>query len=253
MNSSSTEQAALETARDLVRAAQRIVVLSGAGLSTASGIPDFRGPQGVWTADPDAEKVSTLSWYLRDDGVRAKAWQRLASSGEWAARPNPGHVALAELERRGRLRAIITQNTDGLHQLAGSTGVLEVHGNARTWRCETCHAQGPMIDMVERVRAGEADPRCPRCGGIVRATTILFEEMLVPEVLDAARDALLEADLLLAVGTTLGVYPVAGFVPLAERLGIPIVIMNAEPTPFDALAAAVVRSPLQEALPALLA
>lgn len=241
-----------DLARRLLAAAGRITVLTGAGISTASGIPDFRGPQGVWTADPTAERISTLDWYLTDDAVRRAAWRYRADSPVWQARPNPAHHALARLEDQGRLRALVTQNTDGLHQLAGSHHVLEVHGNVRTWRCEDCGAEGPMTDAVARVRAGDPDPRCPTCGGIIRATTILFGEELDAEVQAAAFAAAEDCDLLLAVGTSLTVHPVAGLVSVAGSTGARIVLVNGEPTPFDRRADAVVRDPIETILPELI-
>lgn len=242
-------------ARALIAQASRIMALTGAGISTASGIPDFRGPRGRWTKDPDAEKVSTLSWYLGDEQVRRKAWRFRADSPHWAAKPNPGHLALVELEKRGKLAGIVTQNTDGLHLVAGSSPTLvhEVHGNTRTWRCEDCRATGPMTEMLERVASGDDDPRCPHCGGITRATVILFEEALDSEVLDASVRRAEEADLVLAIGTSLMVQPVAGLVPYAIGRGARLVIVNAEPTPYDRLADAIVREPIAEALPALIA
>lgn len=240
-------------AADLVAHSSRIMALTGAGLSTASGIPDFRGPQGRWTLDPDAEKISTLSYYLTDEAVRRKAWRARADAAIWAARPNPGHLALVDLERQGRLGGIVTQNTDGLHLLAGSSPELvhQVHGNARTWRCESCGTTGPMTEMVARVHAGDDDPRCPTCGGITRATVILFEEALDADVLDAASAVAKQADLVLAVGTSLTVYPVAGLVPYAERNSASVVIVNAQPTPYDDLADAVLRNPIEQVLPRL--
>ena len=223
----------LDLARQLVADAHSITILTGAGLSTASGIPDFRGPQGVWTQDPKAERISTLSWYLNDPEVRRLAWQ----SRVWEAIPNPAHLAITALQRAGRLRALITSNTDGLHQLAGTEQVLELHGSDRDWRCESCHHSGPMAQMLDRVRSGETDPGCPDCGGIVRATTILFEEQLDPDVIDAASQAAADCDLFLAAGTSLVVYPAAGLLPLAMRSGAQVIIMNAEQTPFDRLAA----------------
>lgn len=235
--------------------ANRIVILSGAGISTSAGIPDFRGPEGLWTRDPYAELVSTLSWYLRDDDVRKSAWRRRANPETWAAQPTPGHRAVVELERQGRLRAIITQNTDGLHQLAGSSPDLvhEIHGSMRTWRCEMCGATGPMEEMVERVRSGDEDPRCPDCGGITRATVILFEEVLDADVLQASIDAVEDCDAIVAVGTTLGVYPVAGLFPLAMQRGAFGVIVNGSETPFDRDADQVVRGTIDDVLPPLLA
>ena len=242
-------------ASELLGSGRRILALTGAGISTASGIPDFRGPQGRWTLDPDAERISTLSWYLTDDAVRRKAWRARAESAHWAARPNPGHLALVDLERSGRLAGIVTQNTDGLHQLAGSSPGLvhEVHGSARTWRCEDCRAVGPMAEMVARVQAGEDDPRCPDCGGITRATVILFEEALDRTVLDAAVALAEEADVLVAIGTTLTVHPVAGLVPYAFGHSARVVIVNAEETPYDHLANAILREPIADVLPRLVA
>ena len=246
------EQMAFERAHLMLADAERITVLTGAGMSTASGIPDFRGPQGVWTLDPEAERVSTLSYYLTDPAVRKAAWQRRTWSPVFSAEPNAAHRALADLERTGRLRALVTSNTDGLHQLAGSVNVLELHGSARRWRCETCRRTGSMEEMLARVTAGEADPACPSCGGIVRATTILFEENLDPEVIDAAVAAASDCDVFLAVGTSLGVYPAAGLLPLALRSGARAVIVNAEETEFDHYAWAVIRERIESVLPRLL-
>ncbi len=246
------ERTAYETARRMLADAERITVLTGAGLSTASGIPDFRGPNGVWTLDPEAERVSTLSYYLTDPAVRRAAWQRRTWSPVFSAEPNAAHRALVDLGATGRLRAIITSNTDGLHQLAGSPDVIELHGNARTWRCESCRRTGPMTEMLARVQAGEADPDCPTCGGIVRATTILFEENLDPAVIDAAVAAASECDVFLTIGTSLAVYPAAGLLPLAMRAGARAIIVNAEPTAYDHYAWAVIRDRIESVLPRLL-
>lgn len=250
---------------ELVAAARRIVVLAGAGMSTGSGIPDFRGPDGLWTKDPDEERISTLSWYLGDEVVRRKAWQYRLHSPIWTSMPNAAHAALVSLERQGRLSAIVTQNTDGLQQIAGSTPrlVLEVHGNVRTYRCERCGVEGNTVDLVDRVRDGEEDPRCLRplrefddtapegapCNGVLRATTILFEEALPVDVIEAGIEAVSQCDCLIAVGTSLTVYPVAGLVPLAKRCGAALVIVNGEETPYDSLADAVVRGRVEEVLP----
>lgn len=241
-------------AAHLVAEARRIAVLTGAGISTAAGIPDFRGPQGVWTRNPGAERTSTLASYLADDRVRAQAWWGRAHSPALQARPTEAHLALLGLERGGRLAGIITQNTDGLHLAAGHRGWLvhEVHGSARRWRCQDCAAGGPISELTLRVLAGEADPRCPHCGGITRAATILFGEGLDPQVLGASLRTVQTSDLLLVVGSSLLVQPVAGLVPHAHALGVPIIIVNAEPTPFDELAAAVLTGDIQVELPALL-
>jgi NAD-dependent deacetylase len=243
----------LEQVRRWIAESHFLVVLTGAGISTDSGIPDFRGPNGVWTKDPKAERAATLSHYVGDAEVRRRAWRTRADSPLFGAEPNAGHRALAELDRRGKLHLLITQNVDGLHQAAGvdPTRVVEVHGNVREWACLTCGARGPMSEALARVRAGEDDPPCPACGGIIKSATISFGQSLVPEDIERSELAALEADVLLAVGSTLQVYPVAGIVPMAKRAGARLVIVNAEPTPFDDIADAVLREPIGTVLPAL--
>jgi len=243
----------LEAARGWVEAARRIVVLAGAGISTDSGIPDFRGPQGVWTKNPAAEKLSTLQHYLADREVRKASWRGRLESPAWSARPNAGHLALAGLERRGKLHALITQNIDGLHQKAGNSPerVIEVHGTIHYVTCWGCGWKGPMQPVLERVRAGEEDPSCELCGGILKSATISFGQQLVPEVIARAMRVAEEADLLLAVGSSLQVYPVAGAVPAARAAGARIVIVNAQPTPFDDMADALLRGNIGEVLPDL--
>ena len=236
-----------------VHAAKRIVALTGAGISTESGIPDFRGPQGVWTTNPKAEKLSNIHYYMSDREVRRLAWQQRLVHPAWQASPNSGHRALVDLERSGRLHALITQNIDGLHQRAGNSSdkVIEVHGTVHEYICMTCGNRGPMQRVLDRVRAGEEDPPCTDCGGILKSATISFGQQLVPEVIDRAMDAAAEADLLLAVGTTLQVYPVAGAVPQAKSAGARIVIVNAEPTALDGMADVVFRRQIGYVLPAL--
>jgi NAD-dependent deacetylase len=240
-------------ARPLVAAARSVVVLSGAGISTDSGIPDFRGPNGVWTRNPKAERMSNLQEYLGNPEVRRASWQNRLTAPAWDALPNAGHRAVVELERQGRLRAVVTQNIDELHQRAGTHPSLvhELHGSMWGWVCWSCGATGPMTAMLERVRAGEDDPDCPACGGVVKSTTISFGQNLDPDVLEASVEAVLGADLVLVVGSTLQVHPAAGLVPLAVRAGIAVVIVNADPTPYDDAAAAIVRTPISDALPAL--
>ena len=233
----------------------RITFLTGAGISTGAGIPDFRGPEGIWTKDPEAELTSTLSHYLGSASIRQKAWQYRSQSRFWEAAPTKAHTAIADFEKRtGRVRAIITQNVDGLHQMAGSSPELvhEVHGNVRTWRCEDCQVTGPTQEMIDRVRAGEIEPRCPDCSGIIRATTILFGEMLDGDVLDAAIDAAEDCEVIIAVGTSLNVTPVASLFPLATENGAVGYIVNAEPTPFDAWADDVLDGDIEDVLPPLL-
>ena len=236
-----------------IDAARRIVVLTGAGISTDSGIPDFRGPQGVWTRNPAAEKQSTIQNYLADKEVRKAAWRGRLEHTAWTARPNRGHEALVELERRGKLHALITQNVDELHQIAGNSPdkVIEVHGTIRRVMCWDCGERAPMEKALARVRAGEEDPACRSCGGVLKSDTISFGQALVPEVIDRAMTVAGEADLMLAIGSTLQVYPVAGAVPLAKRAGARVVIINAEPTGMDDIADAVLRGSIGDILPSI--
>jgi NAD-dependent deacetylase len=241
----------LETVRGWIAGARRVVALTGAGISTDSGIPDFRGPQGVWTLNPKAERMSDIRYYRADPEVRRLSWQSRLAHPAWNARPNAGHLALAALERRGRLHALITQNIDGLHQRAGNSPgvVIEVHGNLHQAVCLSCEWRGPMQQVLERVRDGEEDPPCGDCGGILKSDTISFGQQLVPGVIARAMQAAQEADLLLAVGSSLQVYPVAGAVPLAKSAGARVIIINAEPTQFDATADVVINQPIGEVLP----
>jgi NAD-dependent deacetylase len=234
-----------------VRRARSVVVLTGAGISTESGIPDFRGPNGVWTKDPKAEKLSNLHYYMTDPEIRVAAWQGRLVHPAWTAEPNAGHLALAELERKGRLHTLVTQNIDGLHQQAGSSPerVIEIHGTVREVMCMACDERAPMERALDRVRAGEADPPCRSCGGILKSATISFGQNLVPEDLRRAEKAARGCDLFLALGTTLTVYPVAYLPEMALDAGARLVIANAEPTPFDGQAAAVLRGNLAEVLP----
>ena len=244
----------IEEARHWIDAARRVVVLTGAGISTDSGIPDFRGPQGLWTRNPLAEKMSNIHHYLADREVRKLSWQNRMASPAWTAKPNAGHQAIVELERRQKLHALITQNIDELHQIAGNSPdrVIEVHGSMRRFMCWGCGMRGRMQLVLERVRAGEEDPPCRDCGGILKSDTISFGQQLVPEVIDRAMRVAAEADLFLAVGSTLQVYPVAGAVDVARSAGAKIVIVNAQPTPYDDVAHAVLPGSISEILPAIL-
>ncbi|MGY1693910.1 SIR2 family NAD-dependent protein deacylase [Geodermatophilus sp. SYSU D00814] len=239
---------------DWLTGARRITVLTGAGISTDSGIPDYRGPNGVWTRDPDAEKLVTLSYYVTDPEIRRKAWRMRAGMRAGDVAPNAGHRALADLERQGRLRALLTQNVDGLHQAAGSSprAVLELHGTVHAVECLSCGDRTSMDSALARLDAGEEDPACLVCGGILKSATVSFGQALDGRVLDAAAEAAGDCDVLLAVGTSLVVYPVAGLVEVAAAHGARVVIVNAEPTPYDGLADLVVREPISTALPRLL-
>jgi NAD-dependent deacetylase len=243
----------IDIARDWVTSAERIVVLTGAGISTDSGIPDFRGPKGLWTTNPKAEKMSSLQHYLADPEVRQLAWQSRLDSPAWSARPNSGHAAVAGLERTGHLHAVITQNVDGLHQIAGNSPerVIEVHGTMRWAICWACAKRWPMPEILDRVRAGELDPDCEVCGGIIKSDTISFGQNLVPEVIDRAFRVSAECDLMLAIGSTLQVFPVAGCVPAATKAGARVVIVNGDPTGMDDVADLVLRGSIGEILPAI--
>ena len=183
----SAEQIAAAT--ELIDAASRVSVLTGAGISTDSGIPDFRGPNGVWTKNPEAEKRATLQNYMADPEVRKASWRDRLSSPLMGSDPNPGHFALVELERRGKLHTLITQNVDGLHHRAGSdpTRIVEVHGNVREVVCMECDERAPMERALARVRDGEEDPPCRSCGGVLKSATISFGQSLVADDLSASR------------------------------------------------------------------
>ncbi len=221
--------------------ADSVVVLTGAGISTDSGIQDFRGPNGLWTRNPGAQAMFDIGTYVRDPEVRRRAWANRRSNPAWTAEPNRGHVALAGLQRAGRLRTLMTQNIDGLHQRAGSTDVLELHGTIWRVACLSCGESWPTPEILARP---DDDPACDRCGGILKTATVSFGQALDPVVLDAAAEAARGADLLVAVGTSLQVNPVAGLAGLADTLAI----VNAEPTPYDDDAELVVRSSISDVL-----
>ena len=234
-----------------VAKAERITVLSGAGISTESGIPDFRGPNGLWTRDPKAERLSSFQHYRDDPEVRRASWQARLAHPVWKAEPNDAHRALVKLEQAGRLAAVVTQNIDGLHQRAGSLAVIEVHGTMHDTVCLQCNERRPMTEALERVADGNPDPSCRTCGGIIKSATISFGQPLDTAVLEAARRAVLSSDLMLAVGSSLSVQPVAGLVGLAAQAGQTVVICNASETPYDGMAEIVLRGRLGEMLPAL--
>jgi NAD-dependent deacetylase len=238
---------------DAIREAKHVVALTGAGISTDSGIPDFRGPNGLWTKDPAAERLSTLQHYMADPEVRVQAWKARLEHPAWTAQPNDAHLALARLEEKGKLHALITQNIDGLHPAAGSRreNLVEIHGTLHEVTCMSCGERAPMHRALERVRKGEEDPACRTCGGILKSATISFGQNLVEEDLERARAEAARSDVFLAVGTSLGVYPVAYLPQTAVGSGARLAILNAEPTPLDHLAEWVVREPLGVVLPRL--
>jgi NAD-dependent deacetylase len=248
-----TDTAELERVASMIATASRITVLTGAGVSTDSGIPDFRGPNGVWTVNPAAQQLSTLDRYVADAEVRKQAWRNRREHAAWTAQPNAGHRAIVRLQQEGKLRALVTQNVDGLHQRAGSdpARVVEVHGTIWQAECLRCGDRTKMQKVLARVEAGEADPRCLRCGGLVKSATISFGQSLRPQVWRAAVDAARDCDLFLAVGTSLQVQPVASLCDMALSAGARLVVVNAEPTPYDAQADAVLRDPISLVLPVL--
>lgn len=249
-----TRNDAVAAARQLIQEATAITVLSGAGISTDSGIPDFRGPNGLWTKNPEAERASNIRFYVSDPELRKSNWSLRASGDLWAdVEPNDGHRALVELERQQKLHTLITQNVDELHQRAGSSPerMVEIHGTTRRAACLGCTYQVAMDEVLDRVRAGEPDPACPDCGGILKSATISFGQSLVAEDLQRAERAAQECDLFLAVGTSLTVFPINESARIAHGHGAKLVIVNAEPTPFDDLASVVVRARITETLPTL--
>ena len=242
---------AVDDIAEMIRAAERVTVLTGAGISTESEIPDFRGPNGIWTKDPQAQKMATLQHYMSDPEIRARSWRaRLAHPG-WTAVPNGGHEALVRLEEMGKLLALVTQNIDGLHQAAGNSAdrVIEIHGTMREVVCMSCGDRAAMQKALERVKAGEIDPPCRSCGGILKSATISFGQNLVPADLEKAHQAAEECDLFIAVGTSLTVYPVAQLPHIALSAGASVVVLNAEPTAFDERASCVLRGAIGTILP----
>jgi NAD-dependent deacetylase len=252
-DSISRPSAGIDEVARWVKQAKSVTVLTGAGISTESGIPDFRGPNGLWTKNPAAMRMFEISEYVADPQVRQDAWQERLHHAAWTASPGPGHHALVELEMAGKLHGLITQNIDGLHQAAGSSPgtVLELHGTIHQVRCLECGGITPMQEQLERVRAGELDPPCGACGGVQKADTVLFGEVLDQHVLRRAIEAAETCDLFVAVGTSLLVHPAAALCGVAIQAGSRCAIVNAEPTPLDVVADAVLRGAIGEVLPAI--
>lgn len=237
------------------RQVRRVAVLTGAGISTDSGVPDFRGPQGIWTRNPGAEKQSTFQNYVADAAIRRRSWQTRLAHPAWTARPNAAHLALARLAASDIETAVITQNIDGLHQRAGTPPelVIELHGTMYGVVCVSCGDRTPMADALARVKAGEDDPACARCGGILKSATVMFGQALDPEVFRRAVTAARECELFLAVGSTLTVEPAASLCGLAVDAGARLVIVNADPTPYDGLADMTIAEPIGTSIPLIVA
>jgi len=229
--------------------AGRVLVFTGAGISTESGIPDFRGPSGVWKTNDPA--LWTIQRYLAEPAVRRERWRARLESPIDAAQPNAGHRAVADLERLGLAPVVVTQNIDGLHQAAGSSDVVELHGTTRDAVCLDCGDRMPIARVLSRVAEGDDDPQCDRCGGILKTATISFGQALIEADVDRAMDEAGRCGVCLAVGSTLSVWPAAG-VPLhAARLGARLVIINEAPTDLDLAASSIVRGRTGEVLPQL--
>ncbi len=235
-------QETFEDLLEFLENSRKIVVLTGAGASTESGIPDFRGPDGIWRRYPPG----TYKDFISKPEARRRYWElRRALGGLVAqAKPNATHYALAELERLGKLSGIITQNFDGLHQDAGVSPerVIELHGTARMAACTLCGARSPMSALQQRVDAGEEDPQCEHCGGYLKAATILFGQPVPRAELDQAIILAKTCDLFLVIGSSLRVSPASRLPMLAVEQGAPLLILNREPTPLDPRADMVVRA-----------
>jgi NAD-dependent deacetylase len=245
-----TGDAGIRAVRDWVGAAERITALTGAGISTDSGLPDFRGPDGVWTLDPAAMRRSSLPAYLAEAEVRREVWAALLARPASGIEPNEGHRALAELGRRCSV-TVVTQNEDGLHQLAGSdpARVIELHGSIRDAECLSCADRVALGAVLDRVAAGEPEPSCLRCGGLLKPATVAFGQVVPPSALDAALAAARDCDVFLAVGTTLSVSPASTVAAEASRHAARFVICNGQPTDYDRFADAVLRGSITEILP----
>jgi len=233
----------------------RMAVLTGAGISTDSGVPDYRGPAGVWTRDPSLVNAFTYDAFMADAGVRERFWQTYAGHAAWRAEPNVAHRALADLDRSGFAVRILTQNVDGLHQRAGSAArkVLELHGSMHEVVCTGCGARTPSAPTLARVAAGDGDPRCLGCGGILKLAVVLFGEHLDEATVALAERIAANSALLLVVGSSLQVEPVASLCAVAVNAGQRLVIVNRDPTPYDDVATAVIREPIGTAVPLICA
>ena len=249
-----------DDARRLVETSSSVVIITGAGISTASGIPDFRGPEGLWTKDPTAERLSNIDAFTSSSEIRKASWQQELVKQANPAQPNPAHRALAAFESAGKLEAIVTQNIDGLHVAAGSDPrlVIEVHGNSRMTRCLQCGTETPTTVTLDRVTAGDLDPHCDvllvnaKCGGLLKTTVVSFGQPLPRHDFARAEYLAKTCELLICVGSTLTVRPVSGLVPKAVSRGARLLIINADPTPFDDDADVVVRGDIPTVLGPLL-
>ena len=240
----------IRKAAELVSAARRIVAFTGAGVSAESGIPTYRGAGGLWT-EYDPEKFANIAYFRRDPSYYWRFFRDVRYPLISGAKPNEGHRALVELERRGKLDLVITQNIDGLHQQAGSTKVIELHGNTRAIVCVSCDAEIGFDEAFERVKT-ELPPECARCGGLLRPRVVFFGESLPPRALERAAEAVAACDLLLVVGSTLQVQPASSLPLVAKRSGAHVVIVNVGATAMDDLADVFLDGKAGEVLPRLI-
>ena len=249
-----SERSFIELARAMIQEAPNVVILTGAGVSTDSGIPDFRGPQGLWTKNPLAEKMSDIRFYMSDPEVRRLAWQSRLQHPALTAVPNIAHDAIASFEQTGRLTSLVTQNIDGLHQAAGNTPskVIEIHGTIHRVVCMSCQKKTRMKDELTRVSGGDLDPSCLDCNGILKSDTISFGQSLDETKIAMAFDHVKNSDLLLCIGTTLQVFPIAGAVDVAKAAGAKLIIVNNQATPYDDVADGVLRGSINEVIPLIL-
>jgi len=243
-----TAAAGVERARALVAGSRRILAFTGAGVSTPSGIPDFRSPGGVWSRFQPV----TYQEFLASEEGRRRYWEmrRLMWPDFVRARPNAVHASLARLESRGRLLAVVTQNIDGLHQMAGSRRVFELHGTNRRVECVACGQESDMAAVQDDLQP-DAVPRCAACGGYLKAATISFGQNLREEVVRGAFALAAECELLLCLGSSLVVFPAAALPEMAVKAGAKLVLVNRDETPLDALASVCLRDPLEEVVPAI--
>lgn len=244
MDSETANGAKVEGLRSALQDARRVVVFTGAGISTESGIPDFRGPGGWWTQNRPID----FSDFLASEEMRREAWRRRFALEPMlaAARPNRGHRAVAEIFRRGIVRAVITQNIDGLHQHSGipAESVIELHGNTTYAKCLSCGCRYEIIEVRDIFRQNGRGPVCPACGGFLKTATISFGQPMPEHEMELAREATSTCDFFLALGSSLVVYPAAGFPILAKENGAHLVIINREPTPLDGIADMVIQGEL---------
>jgi NAD-dependent deacetylase len=236
---------------ELVAASPRIVAFTGAGISTESGIPDYRSPGGVW----EQRNPPTIGDFMNNPETRRAYWERRKTSYPELRdkQPNAGHLALVEMEWQGYLLGVITQNIDGLHQKAGNTAdhVIELHGTAHRIRCMNCGRSWDAEVIQERLYAGEVEPNCEVCGGMLRAATILFGEQLPPEAWERALALAQQCDLMLVIGTSLVVSPAAKLPEVARQAGAKVAIINRMPTPLDNIADLVVAGEAGQTLEAV--